>query len=292
MTESQTNANAPKAKLRWFQFRLRTLLVITALVALGCGTLGLKWKVQWQRNAFAGKLREELGAQAQFHVYWDEVSRWSSRPKHVMFRIRFSGVKQIRVSFVRGTLNDEQLARVQPLLGSVEYLDLGHTQVTDHGLKYVGRMTRLTHLELGDTAISDDGTRHFSGLTELKILGLDGTGISGAGIEHLSNLTKLEVLSLGATRVGDAALAHLGDLPSVERLCLWHTDVTDSGLTHLARLPRLKTLWLSNTQISDVGIEHLAGLKQLEFLSLEHTGVTDEGVSRLRRALPNTEILY
>jgi hypothetical protein len=42
MPTEPPQTDAPKRKRRWFQFSLRTLMIVTALVAVSCGLLGSK----------------------------------------------------------------------------------------------------------------------------------------------------------------------------------------------------------------------------------------------------------
>jgi hypothetical protein len=43
-----TTSMSPKTPRRWFQFRLRTLLMFVAIVAVPCGWLG--WKLELKRK--------------------------------------------------------------------------------------------------------------------------------------------------------------------------------------------------------------------------------------------------
>jgi hypothetical protein len=201
MTDEQVNANSPKPERGPFQFGLRTLFVITAVFALVLGTV----TVPYQRRAFEEKLRQELGGPVPFYVDWNGVPWWSARARRVVFHDSISDIKPF--GQMKGWLNDEQLARVQPLLGTVEFLDLSHTRVTDVGLKHVAEMTQLTSLDLSGTAISDDGLAHLSSLASLRILRLWSTSVTDAGLEKLEHLSKLEHLDLIGTKVTDEGLA-------------------------------------------------------------------------------------
>jgi hypothetical protein len=67
--------------------------------------------------------------------------------------------------------------------------------------------------------------------------------------------------------------------------------VTDAGLAHLVGLTSLRELNLWNTEVTDAGLAHLAGLKSLQELSLWGTRVTNAGVARLKKRLPDCNIL-
>jgi hypothetical protein len=53
----------------------------------------------------------------------------------------------------------------------------------------------------------------------------------------------------------------------------------------------LKALKLDMTSVGDAGLAHGTGFRKLNTLDLTRTRVTDEGAEKLRRALPDCEIL-
>jgi len=110
-------------------------------------------------------------------------------------------------------------------------------------------------------------------------------------LEILSNLTNVKRLRIGAIKDIDDQLKHLERLQNLEVLGLGFSNVTDRGLQHVARLRNLKTLSLCYTQVTDTGLLHLSSLRELEHLEIQHTNVTDAGVERLRKQLPNFEIV-
>ena len=66
--------------------------------------------------------------------------------------------------------------------------------------------------------------------------------------------------------------------------------VTDRGTETLSGLPQLEQLSLRNSKITDVSVDNLAKLKTLKRLDVVNTGLTPNGLTRLRAALPNTEV--
>jgi hypothetical protein len=50
MKDNATTAVAPKRRLRWFQFRLRTVFAVTTLVALAAGWVGWQAKIVQERK--------------------------------------------------------------------------------------------------------------------------------------------------------------------------------------------------------------------------------------------------
>src|SRR5271165_5079938 len=58
MKDVPTTADAPKRHLRWFQFRLRTVFVVTTLIAVAAGWVGWQAKIVQERKW----LRDHSGA--------------------------------------------------------------------------------------------------------------------------------------------------------------------------------------------------------------------------------------
>jgi hypothetical protein len=56
-------------------------------------------------------------------------------------------------------------------------------------------------------------------------------------------------------------------------------------------LVNLTFLHVGRTPVTDAGIENILGLKKLTRLEVTNTQVTDEGADKLRKALPDCEVL-
>ncbi|HVU17812.1 MAG TPA: c-type cytochrome domain-containing protein [Candidatus Didemnitutus sp.] len=106
---------------------------------------------------------------------------------------------------------DAELARLQPLAGAIQWLDLGTTAVTDRGLAAISPMHQLLHLHLDQTAVSDAGTPNLTGLTRLQYLNLRGTKITDQTVTALRTLPHLRALYVWQTAATPAAVKALGD---------------------------------------------------------------------------------
>ncbi len=263
----------PEHKLRWYQYSLRSLFILTTLVALACSWYATVMHNAAKRRAAIAEI-EKLQGQVKYYgdPFFDGtfvgtfVPDWGKPPRWF--------------SWLRKLHGDEHL-------GNAVYVGfLG----TDAGLVHLKDLTDLEQLELSHTQITDAGLVHLKGLTKLEGLGLDNTQITDAGLALLKGLPNLNVLDLDRTKITGAGLVHLQGLTNLEALFLSGSQITDSGLAHLDGLTNLKRLDLNYTQISDAGLVHLRGLTQLEGLLLDGTQVTDEAVKNLQQALPNCEI--
>lgn len=69
--------------------------------------------------------------------------------------------------------------------GSVVYVNLTGTLITDAGLVHLKEMPNLQELNLDGTKVTDAGLVHLNGLTKLTYLYLDDTQITDAGAADL-----------------------------------------------------------------------------------------------------------
>ena len=159
-------------------------------------------------------------------------------------------------------------AAINGVAGTLHYLDLSGTRVTDEGLQSLKHM-KLRELDLADTAVGDVGMRSLAGY-ELRRLNLAGTAVGDAGMPLLAGLC-LTDLNLARTAVGNEGIA---TLPAASRRC-----------SDLAMLD------LSGTRVSDEGLQSLRAIHGLKRVKLEGTAVSEEAVKLLRDELPGCEIV-
>jgi hypothetical protein len=115
--------------------------------------------------------------------------------------------------------------------------------------------------------------------------------ITADALAPLKDLKGVVHLNLRGRAVTDDMLAAVAGLKELTRLHLEKTKVTDKGLVHLKGLANLEYLNLYGTAVTDAGLVHLEGLKKLKSLYLWQTKVTDAGVAKLKKALPQVQII-
>jgi hypothetical protein len=254
MDDEPIGAAPPKRKRRWFQFSLRTLLILTTLLAVGAGLLSqriARKRREW--DAVQAILR--FGAVVEFHQ---------------------SGASRRRVWAGGGAEDDLDANATEPswlreilgknFFGEVVAVSVSNAQSEDELLASIKELPELVQLHLANCRITDSGLEDLEGLTHLQELSLSGTFITDAGLPRLKQLTDLRWLWLDNTKVSDARLASLEGLARLQWLNLQWTYVTDAGLVHLRGLTSLKELYLANSD------------------------ATEEGVKDLQKALPNCKI--
>ena len=222
-----------------FQFGLKSLLVLTVVVAIPCSWFAVKIR-QAKRQDAAVKAIQELRGQV-------------ATVMNVPFQRQKQLPEDVASTFAAWCRN---LAGTD-FLSHVVVVVLQGTQVTDAALVHLKELTKLEHLQLDDTQVTDVGLVHLKELTDLVNLWLDRTQVTDAGLVHLKELPNLWFLGLSSTEVTDAGVVHLKELKNLKSLYLRHTQVTDAGLVHLKELTDLGWLELDDTQVTDDGVEKL-----------------------------------
>ena len=300
-------------KRRWYQFSVRSLLVMVTLFTVTVGWF-LGWiqfrrqRAQENRDRVATvekamtvidakiisnykELRPQTWLERQFDDPGDaddpvgELRVWEV---YFWLKVTDAGLEHLKVLTKLDTLHlsgtnvtDAGLKHLKGLT-SLERLYLSDTDVTDDGLEHLNGLTNLEWLNLSDTDVTDAGLVTLKELTKLQVLYLNDTNITDAGLEHLKGRTKFQRLHLGGTKVSNTGLEHLKGLTKLTFLNLDETNVTDAGVDHLKWLTSLESLHLSNTKVSDAGLEHLKRLTELKELYLNDTNITDAGLEHLK----------
>jgi Leucine Rich repeat len=163
---------------RWYQFRLRTLLICVLVLSVPLSWFGVRLeKARKQRNAI--DLLEDKGC---------------------IFVYQYPRVKEIRVPIqvlaAYSRVTDSDLKHLRDLT-EITHIYLNETAITDAGLQHLEGLTQLRELSLEHTDITDDGLKHLPGLTSLRVLRLGYTPITDVGLNQLEELTNLRCLDVG-----------------------------------------------------------------------------------------------
>ncbi len=203
-----------KPRLRWFQYSLRTLLLVMLLASIGMSWVAVRMQRARKQKAAVEAIKK-LGGFVFYDYEFDQ-----------------SGILQDRTPPGPAWLGD---FLGEDFLAAILAVRLAGTQVNDAGVRNLRGLTQLQQLYLWDSQITDAGLEHLKGMTKLQTLDLSGTRVTDAGLEHLEKLTKLQRLDLFATEVTDAGLEYLKGLTQLKTLDLGQTNVTDDGVKRLQR---------------------------------------------------------
>jgi hypothetical protein len=167
----------PKPKLRWYQYGLRTLLIVVTLCAIPCSWLAVKLQK-------ARREREAAAAIGELSV----AVHWSAPSGPV---------------WLRQLIGDDLFSHVESL-----HVMLG-LDVTDTELENLKGFSQLQTLGLGAAEVTDRGLKNLKGLSRLQNLCLDRTKVTDAGLEDLTGLSQLQRLDLRETNVTDEGVKKL-----------------------------------------------------------------------------------
>jgi len=181
-TPPQTTTPVRRFNWRWlFQFRLRTLLILTTIIAvlLGCWS----YKARQQREAV------DALTKGGWMVEYDFQGRGLKQPPYCpVCLVNALGVDYF--ASVRGfhlydaLVTDADLERLASLT-ALRGIYLTRSRVTDARLAHLKGLTALQNLDLIGTQVSDDGLQHLKGLHALEILDVRGTQVTDAGVDRL-----------------------------------------------------------------------------------------------------------
>jgi internalin A len=161
-------------KLRWYQWRLRSLFLLILMVAMGMSWLTVTIQNQRKQKAAVEEIKKAGGL----------------------------GSVGYEITWLGKLLRDDSLA-------DVTYLDLTGQSVTDDMFVHLEEFKQLQTLALAKSNITDAGLTHLRGLNQLQFLTLDDTEVTDAGLANLQGLRQLQLLELKGTRVTDHGIRKL-----------------------------------------------------------------------------------
>jgi Leucine-rich repeat (LRR) protein len=264
MEAEPPKADRPKRKRRWFQFSLRSLLLLTLLVGIGMAIwiVPIKTRAERQKRAI-----EAIVNDGGLVTYDYEENQPANRSGDVKNEPPGPG-------WLRKLLGDDYFANVVTVRPRT---DAGMRELS--GLNHLRGLIRPYNDRF--TSMNSKGQR---------ISHIDATQITDLGLKQLRELNELQYVDLSDTGITDAGLDSFKDKSQLQMLNLSGDQITDAGLKDLHGSSQLKKLVLKGTRITDAGLEHLKELTALRELWLNETNVTDAGVSELQKALPNCKI--
>lgn len=163
------DSDPPKPKLRWYQFQLRSLMVLFVVVCLGLGWLGSKIRrIVGERSAVPviqgmggsihrGTVLSRLDGLPDFTTKLRDEMLYSTEGS----LRRMLGADQVFVNLVKLDNTDVIDADLGTLdgLSYLECLTLNNTQITDAGLPHLYAFAYLQVVDLRNTQVTDEGVK-------------------------------------------------------------------------------------------------------------------------------------
>jgi hypothetical protein len=187
-----TTTQNPKPRRLLFQFRLKTLFLIVAVLCVPLAWVGVRMNHKRQERAAIAEI-ERLGGTVEYD--WQRVrvqgmpftnpNGLPTGPGWLRWTLGddfFSRV--VYVGFQR-SLDDEDIRRASTF-STVEELGLRHAEIGDEGLAYLQGLTHLRSLTLAHSNLTDAGLQHLKSLTTLKYLDLDRTMTTKEAVDDIA----------------------------------------------------------------------------------------------------------
>ncbi len=181
-------------------------------------------------------------------------------------------------------------------------LNLRGTKITDSTLEILEGVPSLEWLDIGWSQITDTGLDHLSSLSNLRALTMGGNKLTGASLQVLRQLPQLEYLDIGGTQRTDSGLwsmlltddgvQSIATVTELRELRLAGTSITGRGISMLKSLSKLERLNLQGCKrLGEDAAEALTGFRQLRVLDLKDSGLSAQAIQRVRTALPQCQVL-
>jgi Leucine-rich repeat (LRR) protein len=205
MTTDQPSTSKPFR--RWFQYSLRTLLIVVTLFAFACSWFAVKLG-QAKRQREAVEEFSKLGGTIAYDYQLDASTKQNKEPPSPAWLRKILGDDFFHTVVYAHLENDASMLYLKDL-SEIRRLNLSGSEITDKGLEQLKDLPQLQNLCLVGTTVTDPGLEHLRGLTQLQVLALDGTKVTDNVLEHLKELTQLKELGLYDTKVTDEGVKKL-----------------------------------------------------------------------------------
>ncbi|REK29518.1 MAG: hypothetical protein DWQ42_03485 [Planctomycetota bacterium] len=257
-----------------FRFRLRTLFVVSIVLAIPIAWIGAVVREARLRERILHEIERRGGTVTLVPP---------SEPLSLAGQVRrqLCGEKAAatvwKIDLFGKHIQDQDLAVLEDL-GHVNGLSLQGTRVTDAGIHKLGVLSTLRYISLESTEISNAGIDVLvERLPELEYVDLSGTRVSDAVVPIVARLQKLRSLDLSDTNLQQPDFEALHGLPGLTGLRL----SAPKGAMHLERLPSLEILDVRLVHSSQsVRLVQIPKIRKLSIASseihLEHLGALRE----------------
>jgi len=272
-TQSQATVmpEQPKSKRRWFQYSLRTLFVLVAIVGVIIMATVVMPAVRQRR---AVEKIEELGGNVHYDYELrpdgtydpDEHATAPAWLRRAIGEDYFANV--VGVDLLQKGDEGDAAMEVVSSFPKLRRLLVSTAGVTQAGLARLTRATNLETLGLFSSPIDDAGLAQIGRLSRLRELHIYMNEGTTASLQDLERLPGLQVLSLAARGNHLAYFTGLGSLSGLTELNVSNIDITDDDLEAIGKLTKLERLDLNGARISDAGLAKLRFLQGLQYLDL------------------------
>jgi len=158
----------------------------------------------------------------------------------------------------------------------IKKLTLSGSKITDESLQNIEFFGDMEELHLKDEIkITDKGLQYIKKFSKLKRLTIHAPAITDEGIKILLKFRNLNSLDLSGTQITDTGLASFKNLHKLYTLRLNHTKITGKGFENFKGLHRHSTIYLLGCQIRNNDLQYFKKLKGPTFI-LDNKYITEK----------------
>lgn len=213
-------ANA-KRKLRWYQFSLRTLLIVVTLFALACSWFAVKMR-EAERQKQAKQAILEIGGDVRYDFEFDSAGEETDAdgPSGPAWLIQLLG---------------------EDFFKNVVAVEIPADHLDKEMLSQLLMMPRLKAVQLQCKFTRDSDLTLLNELPQLRKVTFYHAQMMDSELAELKGLKQVEVLEFHNVSISDAGLKHLKGLSNLKEFHYSYTDITAKGIQDLQKaLPNLK----------------------------------------------------
>jgi hypothetical protein len=257
----------------WLQFSLRTMLVVTLLIALA---IGLPRQRSLSQHRAARRLTDR-GAEVWLA---SDVRSQQSQVQWLIFGDnRYDFVFRVSFRDQQLTANDIALVRQFPDLPE---LRMTNCHLDTAATSELGTLTSLRGLRVEGGSLAGLEAVAWENVSQLGWLVLEDIDLTQLDCRRLSGLKDCTELKLASDSLADQQLKLL-TMQNLNMLSLVGSNFSDAGLACLAGSPNLQFLSVRNSRVTGSGLRSLPATAELLMLNLDGSGITAEGLQNLSR---------
>ena len=203
----------PKRKLRWYQFSLRTLLIVVTLFAFGCSWFAVKMR-KAERQKQATQAIKKLGGHVRYDFEFDSVGEETDEdgPSGPAWLIQLLGEdffqNVVAVEINADHMNKEMLSQLT-MLPRLKAVQLRCMSTRESDLTLLNELPQLRKVTFYFAHMTDSELEELKGLKQVEVLEFECVSITDAGLRHLKGLSNLKEFHYSGTRITDAGIQDL-----------------------------------------------------------------------------------
>lgn len=178
---SQFNLEPTKSKRHWFQFSLRSLLLVTLIFGCGLGWVANERRKSAECNAKLDVIDKLGGKLTYFALKEEEYPKWlvmlvgNPCPCKCNSSVEFLYASNLQASSIA----------ILAQFPKLDILRFKKCTISQEGFKAIGELTQISYLSFDETNLSNRDIGFLAKLEQLTLLDVKNSKVTQEGIEEL-----------------------------------------------------------------------------------------------------------